>query len=95
MFALGVWLYARTATPTDKAGKWELWALVAFLLAIYAGNLCGLPPPSVVAIAWVGQLQWLLVIWGYWVDGHHACQHIADLWFQRTTKMKNAGRIKP
>ena len=70
LFALGVWLYVRTTTPTDKAGKWGLWALIGFLLAVYAGNLFGPPPPSVVAIAWFGQLQWLLVIGGYWVDGH-------------------------
>ena len=79
LFASGVWLYVRTTTPTDKAGKWGLWALVAFLLAVYAGNLFGSPPPSVVAIAWLGQLQWLLVIWAYWVDGHRACQRITEL----------------
>ncbi len=30
----------------------------------------GAPPPSVEAIAWVGQAQWLLVLWAYWVDNH-------------------------
>jgi hypothetical protein len=68
LFALGAWLYARTTKPTDNI--WGLWGLLVFLLAIYAGNLFGAPPPSVTAIAWVGQLQWLLVLWGYWVDGH-------------------------
>jgi hypothetical protein len=24
------------------------------------------------ALAWVGQLQWLLVLWGGWVDQHRA-----------------------
>ncbi|MGC2047795.1 MAG: hypothetical protein WA635_04205 [Gallionella sp.] len=70
LFVIGVWLYARTTTPADNSGKWGLWALVAFLSAIYAGNLFGPPPPSVEAIAWAGQLQWLLVIWGYWLDRH-------------------------
>jgi hypothetical protein len=70
LFVLGVWLYARTTTPADNYGKWGLWALATFLSAIYAGNLFGPPPPSVVAIAWAGQLQWLLVIWGYWLDRH-------------------------
>jgi hypothetical protein len=45
---------------------------VAFLLLIHAANLSGGPPPSVEAIAWAGQLQWLLVIWGYWLDRHRA-----------------------
>ncbi len=70
MFAIGVWLYARATEPADNSGKWGLWGLVAFLLTIYAGNLFGPPPPSVAAIAWAGQLQWLLVIWGYWIDRH-------------------------
>jgi len=43
---------------------------VAFLLAVYLGSLSGSPPPGVAAIAWAGQLQWLLVLWGYWIDRH-------------------------
>jgi membrane-bound metal-dependent hydrolase YbcI (DUF457 family) len=70
LLALGVWLYARATAPKDATGRWALAALVAFLLAIYAGNLLGPPPPSVEAIAWVGQAQWLLVLWGYWIDNH-------------------------
>lgn len=70
LFALGAWLYSRTTRPRDRAGRWGLWGLLAFLLAIHAGNLLGPPPPSVTAIAWVGQLQWLLVLWGYWLDAH-------------------------
>jgi membrane-bound metal-dependent hydrolase YbcI (DUF457 family) len=72
LFALGVWLYARTTRAKDATGKWALWSLIAFLLATYAANLFGPPPPSVTAIAWAGQLQWLLVIWGYWIDRHRA-----------------------
>lgn len=70
LFLLGVWLYARATRPADGVGRWGFAALVIFLLAIYAGNLFGGPPPNVKAIAWVGQLQWLLVLWGYWIDGH-------------------------
>lgn len=70
LFALGVWLYVRATTPIDATGKWGLWGLILFLLAIYAGNLFGSPPPSAEAIAWVGQLQWLFVLWGYWIDRH-------------------------
>jgi len=40
------------------------------LLIIYAGNLFGAPPPSAQAIVWVGQLQWIFVLWGYWIDDH-------------------------
>ncbi len=47
---------------------WAVCGLVAFLGVIYLGNLFGEPPPSAAAIAWIGQAQWLLVAWGYWVD---------------------------
>lgn len=70
LFALGIWFYMRTTKPVDAAGKWGFWALVVFLMLIHAGNLFGDPPPSSNAIAWVGQAQWLLVLWGYWVDKH-------------------------
>lgn len=74
LFALGVWLYSRTTTPSDRVGRWGFVALVVFLLLIHAGNLFGAPPPSVTAIAWVGQSQWLLVLWGYWIDKHRYAQ---------------------
>lgn len=70
IFALGVWLYLRTTKAIDATGKWALWSLVIFLLTIQFGNAFGSPPPSVTALAWVGQAQWLLVAWGYWVDKH-------------------------
>ena len=70
LFALGVWFYVRTTRPIDSAGKWSLWALVLFLSAIFAGNFSGTPPPSTQAVAWVGELHWLLVLWGYWIDNH-------------------------
>lgn len=70
LFMLGVWLYARNTRAGDAAGRWGLVGLVLFLFVVYAGNVLGSPPPSVTAIAWIGQLQWLLVLLGYWVDRH-------------------------
>ncbi len=70
LFMLGVWLYARSTRARDAAGRWGLVGLVLFLFVVYAGNVLGNPPPSVEVLAWIGQLQWLLVLWGYWVDRH-------------------------
>lgn len=70
IFLGGLWLYTRSTRALDKVGRWRLTALTAFLLLIYAGNLFGPPPPDVAAIAWTGQLQWLLVVWGHWIDKH-------------------------
>jgi len=70
IFAVGVGLYLRATHATDRIGSVALWSLVGFLLLVYFGNLFGTPPPSVTALAWVGQAQWLLVIWAYWIDRH-------------------------
>jgi hypothetical protein len=70
LFGAGIGLYTRATTATDAAGRWGLWSLVAFLLIVYLMNLFGPPPPGVEALAWVGHAQWLLVLWGYWLDGH-------------------------
>jgi len=76
-FGLGLWLYVRSTAPRDRVGRWSLVALVAFLLMIFAGNLFGDPPPSVNAIAWLGQAQWLLVLWGFWIDRHRTARAAA------------------
>jgi hypothetical protein len=70
LFASGVWLYVRSTKAADALGHWTLWGLVCFFLIVHAANLLGPPPPNVTALAWVGQAQWLLVAWGYWVDRH-------------------------
>jgi LexA-binding, inner membrane-associated putative hydrolase len=70
IFAAGVWLYTRTTTAADGTGRWAFVGLVVFLLVIHLMNVFGAPPPSVAAIAWVGEAQWLIVAWGYWVDRH-------------------------
>ena len=72
IFAIGVWLYTRSTRPLDRTGTIALGALVGFLLVIYFSNLFGPPPPNVTALAWVGQTQWLLVIWAFWIDRHRA-----------------------
>ena len=72
LFAAGVALYLRTTKAVDRVGSIALWSLVGLLLAIYAANLFGPPPPAVGPIAWAGHAQWLLVAWAYWVDRHRA-----------------------
>lgn len=65
LFAGGVMLYLR-ATRGQPRGR--LLALCALLLAIFAADLLGPPPPSIDAVAWVGLAQWMLVAAAYWVD---------------------------
>jgi hypothetical protein len=70
IFAVGLLVYLRVTAPRDRPGSIGLWALVAFLVVAYLGNVFGPPPPSVTALAWSVQAMWLLVAWGYWVDRH-------------------------
>ncbi|HEX5128570.1 MAG TPA: hypothetical protein VFV90_02430 [Usitatibacter sp.] len=70
IFIGGCWLYARVTRPRDAIGRWAFAGLAAFLVVTYAMNLAGDPPPSMTAVAWVGQAQWLLVLWAAWVDRH-------------------------
>lgn len=72
IFAIGVAVYLRTTRAIDRTGTFALWGLVLFLMLIQVGNVFGAPPPSVTALAWVGQAQWLFVVWGYWVDSHRS-----------------------
>lgn len=68
LLALGVAFYIRATTPLNKKGHYGFWALVIFLLVIHFMNFFGPVPASTTEIAWAGQLQWLLVAWGWWVD---------------------------
>ena len=77
IFAIGVWIYVRTTRPLDRRGSVALWALIGFLLVVHFGNLFGPPPPDVEALAWVGQAQWLLVVWAFWIDRHRAVGNAA------------------
>jgi hypothetical protein len=70
LLAAGLVLYVRTAPARDAVGRWALAALAAFLVAVYAANVFGPPPPSEKAIAFGGFAQWLFVAWAAWIDRH-------------------------
>lgn len=78
IFVIGVGLYVRTTAAIDRVGSIALWSLVGFLLLVYFGGVFGEPPPNAAAFAWVGQAQWLLVVWGYWIDRHRRTARARD-----------------
>lgn len=67
LLAGGLILYRR-ATRGLGLRRWPLVAFAALLAAVFVAHAFGPPPPSVAAIAWVGQAQWLLVAMAWWVD---------------------------
>jgi hypothetical protein len=70
IFLGGLAVYVRATVPRNRRGSIGLWALVFFLLAVYAASAFGPPPPSARAVAWSAEAMWLLVVWGFWVDRH-------------------------
>ena len=68
IFTLGVYLYYKTTKAKNKIGTYSLIGLIVFLVAMYLANLFGPPPDSVEAIGIVGNAQWLIILWGYWID---------------------------
>ncbi len=70
LFLAGALIYARMTAPKDKTGRYGLWTLVAVLMVIYLTSIFGPPPPNITAIGIAGNLGWLFVLWGYWVDRH-------------------------
>lgn len=70
LFAFGIFLYVKKTNAIDKIGKYGFWSMIVFLATISISNMVGPPPPNVGAIAWAGHLQWLIVLWAYWADGH-------------------------
>jgi len=58
----------KTTNAKNKTGNFALWGLILILVLIYIGNFIGPPPDSVQAIGIVGNAQWLIILWGYWID---------------------------
>jgi hypothetical protein len=68
IFILGIYFYLKMTEAKNKVGTYAFWGLIAFLVIIYITNITSPPPPSSEAIGYVGLSQWLLVLWGYWID---------------------------
>jgi hypothetical protein len=68
IFGICAYLYLSATKSKNKAGTYSFIGLVVFLILIYIVNLLGPPPDSVEAIGIVGNAQWLIILWGYWID---------------------------
>ena len=68
IFVVGVYLYFQATKAKNKTGLYSLIGLIVFLVLMYISNLVGPPPPSIEAIGIVGNAEWLIILWGYWID---------------------------
>jgi hypothetical protein len=68
IFIAGAGIYLISTKARNKTGAYSLWGLLIFLIVIYYSNLVSSPPPSDKAIGWVGLSQWIIIVWGYWID---------------------------
>jgi hypothetical protein len=68
MFAGGFHLYRTATSPAGWPGRYGLAGLALLLLAIYAANILGPPPPGAGVIAVAGNATWLFVLAAWWVD---------------------------
>lgn len=72
IFGGGLLVYVRSTAARDAVGRFALAGYAALLLAIYAANVLGPPPPSARAVGVAGLGLWLFVAWAAWLDRHRA-----------------------
>ena len=70
LLAVGVWIYFKSTKAVDQVGNFAMWAFVLALVTIFIASLKAAPPTNPMLVAFVGQLQLLLIGWGYWFDEH-------------------------
>jgi hypothetical protein len=78
IFATGIVLYTRVTRTEDRIGTYAFRALAVFLIVVYLINAFGPPPPNVDAVAGAGQLQWVFIIWAFWIDRHRTTLNPRD-----------------
>lgn len=73
LFALGIWIYARSTESLDGIGRWGLWSMVVFLSALYTLAVFESPSPqtSTVDIILASMIIGCGTVgWCWWFDGH-------------------------
>ncbi|TDX01611.1 metal-dependent hydrolase [Dinghuibacter silviterrae] len=68
LFAGGIALYLSRTRAKSWIGHLSFWSLVLLLAAFYASGFFSPPPSSTDGMGWMGMIQWILILWGYWID---------------------------
>ena len=75
LFVVGLFIYLRTTKSKDKTGIIAFWLVMIFLFITWIMTMFGTPPPNIVALAIVNQLQWVVIILAFWIDRHREILH--------------------
>jgi len=70
LYAVGIWLYARGRPARDRVGRYAFVALTVLIGVIWVTQPWSPPPPSAMAVGWVGVTSWLFLPWAAWIDRH-------------------------
>ena len=68
IFVAGCWIYLAVTRARKLSGVVTIWLFYAFLVAGYAANIAGGPPPSEQVLAWAGVTMWIFPLIGCAVD---------------------------
>jgi membrane-bound metal-dependent hydrolase YbcI (DUF457 family) len=68
MFFVGIALYMGATRPKNNAGRYGTLGFITFSLLMYLASVFGPPPADMEQVIYGGFLQWIFVIWAYWID---------------------------
>lgn len=75
---LGIVLYLKATIARNKTGTIVFWVLIALLIFTHLSSIFAPAPPSVPALAWSAQLQWIFIILAFWTDKNRASIGFGD-----------------
>lgn len=72
IFIGGLIIYSNATAAKNRTGNIVFWILILLLITTHVWSLFAPAPPSVEALAWSAQFQWLFVLLAYWADANRS-----------------------
>ncbi len=76
IFIIGIYLYLKATKGINKKGTYGFWGLIGFLILINISNVLSPPPPNTIILAWMANLQWIIIAWAYWIDRNRISKYV-------------------
>lgn len=70
LLAVGLALYLRLTTGTDRVGEWGPWALAGLLAVVFLASSFGPTPGDATTVVASALALWVLVPLAHWIDDH-------------------------